>query len=252
MDRVDAQQARRVVDRLIGYPVSTLLWAERFAAGCRPGASSRSPCAWSSIASARSWRSSRSSTGRCKPSCRDAPAERRPTLHRQPGRARRREDRAAHRASRRRRPGRAGGRGLVAWPSVREREQQRHPDAPFTTSTLQQEASRKLGFTATPHDGRRPAVVRRHRIGGGEAVGLITYMRTDSVNVAQEAQDEAREYIRDQARPTACCRPQPRTLPHAQQARPGGARGDSADVGLPRAGRVEGAPQLTSSSGSTT
>src|SRR5918911_4252675 len=79
---------------------------------------------------------------------------------------------------------------------VREREQQRHPDAPFTTSTLQQEASRKLGFTA-----RRTMVVAQQLyegmpIGGGEAVGLITYMRTDSVNVAQVAQAEAREYIR--------------------------------------------------------
>ncbi|MBV9543121.1 MAG: type I DNA topoisomerase, partial [Chloroflexi bacterium] len=79
---------------------------------------------------------------------------------------------------------------------VREREQQRHPDAPFTTSTLQQEASRKLGYTA-----RRTMVVAQQlyegiAIGAGEEVGLITYMRTDSVNVAQDAQQEAREYIR--------------------------------------------------------
>ena len=79
---------------------------------------------------------------------------------------------------------------------VKEREQQRHPDAPFTTSTLQQEASRKLGFTA-----KRTMVVAQQlyegmAVGGGEAVGLITYMRTDSVNVAQTAQQEAREYIR--------------------------------------------------------
>src|SRR5690349_24446454 len=85
----------------------------------------------------------------------------------------------------------------AAWSiaSVREREQQRHPDAPFTTSTLQQEASRKLGFSA-----RRTMVIAQQLYEGidlgGESVGLITYMRTDSVNVAQTALDEAREYIR--------------------------------------------------------
>src|SRR5262252_2210773 len=85
----------------------------------------------------------------------------------------------------------------AAWSiaGVRERGQQRHPDAPFTTSTLQQEASRKLGFSA-----RRTMVVAQQLYEGidvgGESVGLITYMRTDSVNVAQTALDEAREYIR--------------------------------------------------------
>src|SRR5438067_425102 len=75
-------------------------------------------------------------------------------------------------------------------------QQARHPDAPFTTSTLQQEASRKLGYQA-----RRTMLVAQQlyegiATGDGDAVGLITYMRTDSVNVAQVALDEAREYIR--------------------------------------------------------
>jgi len=79
---------------------------------------------------------------------------------------------------------------------VRERERQQHPDAPFTTSTLQQDASRKLGYTAT-----RTMIVAQQlyegiAIGDGDAVGLITYMRTDSVNVAQEALAEVREYIK--------------------------------------------------------
>jgi DNA topoisomerase I len=83
-----------------------------------------------------------------------------------------------------------GARWSVA--GVREREQQRHPDAPFTTSTLQQESSRKLGFTA-----RRTMVVAQQLYEGiGAHGGLITYMRTDSVNVAQEAIARAREYIR--------------------------------------------------------
>jgi DNA topoisomerase-1 len=78
---------------------------------------------------------------------------------------------------------------------VRRREQQRNPPAPYTTSTLQQEANRKLGFTA-----KRTMMVAQQlyegiEIARGESVGLITYMRTDSVNVAQSAVDEARKYI---------------------------------------------------------
>ena len=70
----------------------------------------------------------------------------------------------------------------------------RHPQPPFTTSTLQQEASRKLGF-APAHTMR---VAQRLYEGieiGGEAVGLITYMRTDGVQIAGEAISGARRVI---------------------------------------------------------
>ncbi len=70
----------------------------------------------------------------------------------------------------------------------------RHPQPPFTTSTLQQEASRKLGF-APAHTMR---VAQRLYEGidvGGEAVGLITYMRTDGVQIAPEAISAARRLI---------------------------------------------------------
>jgi DNA topoisomerase-1 len=79
--------------------------------------------------------------------------------------------------------------------SVKTREMRRNPAAPFTTSTLQQEASRKLGFTA-----KRTMMVAQQLYEGvdlpGEgSAGLITYMRTDSTNVATVAQQEAREVI---------------------------------------------------------
>jgi len=70
----------------------------------------------------------------------------------------------------------------------------RHPQPPFTTSTLQQEASRKFGF-APAHTMR---VAQRLYEGieiGGEAVGLITYMRTDGVQIAGEAISAARRVI---------------------------------------------------------
>ena len=79
--------------------------------------------------------------------------------------------------------------------SVKKSEKRRNPAPPFITSTLQQEASRKLGF-----DARRTMTVAQQLyegldLGPDGHVGLITYMRTDSTRVAREAQDEAREYI---------------------------------------------------------
>lgn len=77
---------------------------------------------------------------------------------------------------------------------VEEKERRRNPAAPFTTSTLQQEAARKLGFTTK----RTMAVAQQLYEGidlGGESVGLISYMRTDSVNLADEAVKELRDLI---------------------------------------------------------
>jgi DNA topoisomerase-1 len=79
---------------------------------------------------------------------------------------------------------------------VTQRERRRNPAPPFMTSTLQQEASRKLRFTARRTMAVAQALYEGKDIGDGERVGLITYMRTDSVNVAESAQAEARELIR--------------------------------------------------------
>ncbi|HVY33178.1 MAG TPA: type I DNA topoisomerase [Caulobacteraceae bacterium] len=78
--------------------------------------------------------------------------------------------------------------------AVEKKPAKRSPAPPFTTSTLQQEASRKLGFSAQ----RTLQAAQKLYEGvdiGGETVGLITYMRTDGVQVAQEAIDEARKVI---------------------------------------------------------
>ncbi|MFM8444703.1 MAG: type I DNA topoisomerase [Methylococcus sp.] len=84
--------------------------------------------------------------------------------------------------------------GTLVVSKVEEKERKRNPAAPFTTSTLQQEASRKLGFTT-----RRTMTVAQQLYEGidlgGETVGLITYMRTDSVTLAAEAVSELRELI---------------------------------------------------------
>ncbi|MBN9565110.1 MAG: type I DNA topoisomerase [Alphaproteobacteria bacterium] len=78
--------------------------------------------------------------------------------------------------------------------SVEKKKVQRHPAPPFTTSTLQQEASRKLGFAASKTMKLAQRLYEGVEI-KGETVGLITYMRTDSVNVSDEAIRETRQAI---------------------------------------------------------
>ena len=78
---------------------------------------------------------------------------------------------------------------------VKRGERKRKPAAPFITSTLQQEASRKLGFTAKRTMGLAQGLYEGKDVGEGGTTGLITYMRTDSTNVAELAQNEARAYV---------------------------------------------------------
>ena len=79
---------------------------------------------------------------------------------------------------------------------VDKKNRKRHPAPPFTTSTLQQEASRKLGLSAQNTMRIAQELYEGINIGEGE-VGLITYMRTDSVTLAAEAVGEIRRYIAD-------------------------------------------------------
>ena len=86
------------------------------------------------------------------------------------------------------------GRQALRVREVERKSRQRQPAAPFTTSTLQQEASRKLGFNAS----RTMRVAQQLYEGiniGNETVGLISYMRTDAVNLAEEAIASIRTFI---------------------------------------------------------
>lgn len=78
---------------------------------------------------------------------------------------------------------------------VRQREATRSPAAPFITSTLQQEAGRRLGFTAKRTMTVAQQLYEGLNVPGEGQVGLITYMRTDSPQVAQEAQEECRRLV---------------------------------------------------------
>jgi len=84
--------------------------------------------------------------------------------------------------------------GQLTVTDIEKKQRKRKPSPPFITSTVQQEAARKLGFTA-----RKTMMVAQQLyegidIGTG-TVGLISYMRTDSVNLANEAVEEIRDYI---------------------------------------------------------
>lgn len=80
--------------------------------------------------------------------------------------------------------------GQLRVKTVTKKQRKRNPSPPFTTSTLQQEAARKLGFSA-----QRTMRTAQRLYEGIDGTGLITYMRTDAVNLAGEALAEIREYI---------------------------------------------------------
>ncbi len=79
---------------------------------------------------------------------------------------------------------------------VRQREVKRTPAPPFTTSTLQQEAARKLGFSARKTMQLAQRLYEGVTIPGEGQIGLITYMRTDSVNIAEQALGEINELVK--------------------------------------------------------
>ncbi len=87
----------------------------------------------------------------------------------------------------------AQGRLIVS--EVQSKERKRRPSPPFTTSTLQQEAARKLGFSTSRTMRIAQGLYEGVALGNEGTVGLITYMRTDSVNLAQDAIAEIRKVI---------------------------------------------------------
>ncbi len=195
MRLVDAQQARRILDRLVGYQVSPLLWdrvKSRLSAGRVQTVALRLvverereiaafvPVEYWSIDADLAQRTTRGQTPR--PSF----LARLIRIRGQEADLKRREDTQAVLSEL------ETARYTVA--AIRRGERRRRPNPPFTTSTLQQDAGQKLGMTAQRTMRVAQELYEGIDIGEG-VVGLITYMRTDSVNVAQEAQAEARALI---------------------------------------------------------
>ena len=200
LKRVDAQQARRVLDRLVGYNLSPLL-SEKFrkralSAGRVQSVALRLVVEREEEIEAFKPQEYWEVEGRFESEGKDFSAQ----LYRVDGR-RVREKKGGKEtflitseAEARRIEKRAKAVPAFEVASVEARERQKKAPPPFTTSTLQQAASSRLGWSA----GRTMRVAQRLYEGidlGGERVGLITYMRTDSTRVAPEAVREARAFI---------------------------------------------------------
>jgi len=202
MARVDAQQARRILDRLVGYKLSPLLWKKvrkGLSAGRVQSVAVRLICEreeevglfkkeeyWDIVANLSNQAGSGLTAkliARNEETIGGRPGEKGKTI---PNETEAKSIVSAIESS------------SFAVKEVRKKEQRRFPAPPFITSTLQQEAARKLGFSAKKTMLLAQKLYEGVEVKGEERVGLITYMRTDSVRIAQEAEDEVRKYINDQ------------------------------------------------------
>lgn len=208
MDLVNAQQARRIIDRLVGYQISPLLWKKvrgRLSAGRVQSVAVRlvvdrereilafvAQEYWSIeaelVAKGDKPQSSRTNKGESADS-----TSFRATLVGLWGSKDKLEipDQARALAL-----GDELGVASYIVGDVRKKGSQRQPSAPFITSTLQQEAHRRLGFSAKRTMAVAQQLYEGLRLGAQGTVGLITYMRTDSTHVAASAVEEVRALIR--------------------------------------------------------
>ena len=191
MALVDAQQARRVLDRLVGYTLSPILWRKvrsRLSAGRVQSVALRLVVEREREIEAFTpeeyWTIDATFSAEGLKNAFSA------RLHKIDGQDPQLPDQSTTEAVVA--DMREAGYQVAA---VKRGQRKRRPAAPFTTSTMQQEASRRLGFTA-----RRTMAVAQQlyegiNVGEGGSTGLITYMRTDSTNISPLAQRAAREYI---------------------------------------------------------
>lgn len=188
--RVDAQQARRVLDRLVGYKLSPFLWKK-----VRPGLSAGRVQSSAlkiicdrereieSFVSEEYW----SLGAELSPMPRGRKFEARFVPEDDKRLSKEDTDKIL-----------ADLEGVdYMVESINVRDQARRPAPPFITSTLQQEAFRKLGFSGRRTMSNAQALYEGVEVAGEGHVALITYMRTDSTRVAREAQMAARDYARD-------------------------------------------------------
>ena len=191
MDMVDAQQARRILDRIVGYQLSPLLWRK-----IRKGLSAgRVQSVAVKIVADRDreieefepveyWTLSAKLREHAKAPIFEADAVKyqgkKLELHNEA------EARAAEAD--------LSKAEYIVQEAVKK-ERKRHPVPPFTTSSLQQEANKKLNFTAKKTMMLAQQLYEGVSLGKA-AVGLITYMRTDSVRLADVAIEEIREYVK--------------------------------------------------------
>ena len=199
LKKVDAQQARRILDRLVGYSLSPLLW-DKVQRGLSAGRVQSVAVRLivdrerevEAFVPREYWSLHARLAAKLPPefvaTLREIDGERVEVPR--DGKAATLPDEATTRAA-------MAGLDTARWVvrSVTRGERRRNPAPPFITSTLQQEAGRKLGFWARKTMTVAQQLYEGIDIGDQGAVGLITYMRTDSVQVSRDAQEETRQFV---------------------------------------------------------
>ena len=191
-DLVDAQQARRILDRIVGYQLSPLLWKKirrGLSAGRVQSVATRMVCERekeiAEFQPQEYWsldvKVSTDGTEKTQFLAR---------YHGENGKKRElnSEQEVAEVMQ-------AVENGAFQVKSVKRQDKQRSPSPPFTTSTLQQEASRKLSMTPRRTMAIAQQLYEGIDITGEGTVGLITYMRTDSLRLSDDAQEAAKSFI---------------------------------------------------------
>ncbi|WP_303104515.1 type I DNA topoisomerase [uncultured Mitsuokella sp.] len=200
LDQVDAQQARRMLDRIVGYKLSPLLWRKvrkGLSAGRVQSVTVRLICDrekeiqafqseeyWSVGVKLRKGRSAMFQAELTQVDGRklgvNEEGGKKFALHSEKETTALVEDLSQQNF-------------VVA--GVKRSERKRKPSAPFTTSSLQQDAARKLGFTSRKTMMLAQQLYEGIELGRHGATGLITYMRTDSTRISELAQQEAKEFL---------------------------------------------------------
>ncbi len=191
-DKYDAQQARRILDRLVGYQISPLLWRKvqgGLSAGRVQSVAVRIICERERAIQAFEPEEYWSITANLKG---QTPPEFEAKLVKNDGKKIKIPDEKSSSEILK---------DLSNVPfnvdKISKKTIKRNPLPPFITSKLQQEAIRKLRFTAKKTMSVAQQLYEGIDLGPGEPVGLITYMRTDSTRIAQEAAAEAMSYIKE-------------------------------------------------------
>ena len=191
MDLVNAQQARRVLDRIVGYQISPLLWKKirrGLSAGRVQSVATRLVCEREADIKAfvpQEYWSLEADLARISPNLGQFKA----SFYGKEKKMELNSEEAVQEVAQ------AVQASPFSVKSVKRQDKQRNPAPPFITSTLQQEASRKLNMTPRRTMSIAQQLYEGVDIEGEGTVGLITYMRTDSLRLSDEATAAARDFI---------------------------------------------------------
>lgn len=197
LNRVDAQQARRILDRLVGYEISPLLWRRIGSRGGTALSAGRVQSAALRLICERE----REITAFVPEEYWSLEVELTPQERNEPFRATVRSKNGEDLSLKAEDQAKPAAEELekLAYvvAGIEKKPRTRNPQPPFITSTLQRQAANELHFSA-----RKSMIVAEQLYQGVETdegtVGLITYMRTDSTRVAEEAVEQTRQFIREQ------------------------------------------------------